>query len=186
MKRFHSGLAAIANLSYFVAQRSNPVSIPKPRPPKSSPARQRPASRLTYLEVYRAAPQERIALIKRGIPAQEAKRIISDLRLGQGEALRALKLSQATVNKKAKQDQALSPDESERVIGVAKLVGQLQAMIEESGDPDGFDAAAWLSQWLREPVPALGGARPFDLMDTMEGQALVSRTLAQMQSGAYA
>lgn len=100
--------------------------------------------------------------------------------------MRALKLSQATVNKKAKQDQALSPDESERVIGVAKLVGQLQAMIEESGNPEGFDAAAWLSQWLREPVPALGGARPFDLMDTMEGQALVSRTLAQMQSGAYA
>ena len=37
-----------------------------------------------------------------------------------------------------------------------------------------------------DPVPALGGARPIDLMDTMEGQALVSTTLAQLQSGAYA
>ena len=59
-------------------------------------------------------------------------------------------------------------------------------MVEESGDPQGFDAAAWLSTWIEEPLPALGGARPVDIMDTMEGQALVSTLLAQIQSGAYA
>ena len=35
-------------------------------------------------------------------------------------------------------------------------------------------------------MPALGGERPVELMDTMEGQTLVSNLLAQMQSGAYA
>jgi uncharacterized protein (DUF2384 family) len=69
---------------------------------------------------------------------------------------------------------------------MAKLVGQLEAIVEESGEPEGFDAAAWMSRWLREPVPALGGARPIELMDTMEGQALVSAVLSQIQSGAYA
>ena len=44
----------------------------------------------------------------------------------------------------------------------------------------------WLSGWLRTPVPALGGTRPIDLIDTMEGQALVSQVLTRMQSGAYA
>jgi uncharacterized protein (DUF2384 family) len=39
---------------------------------------------------------------------------------------------------------------------------------------------------MSAPVPALGGTRPLDLMDTMTGQALVSQVLAQMQSGAYA
>jgi uncharacterized protein (DUF2384 family) len=79
----------------------------------------------------------------------------------------------------------LTPDDRERVIGVAKLVAQIEAMIQDSGDPRGFDAAAWVSRWVNEPVPALG-ARPIDLLDTMEGQTLVSATLAQMQSGAYA
>ena len=72
------------------------------------------------------------------------------------------------------------------MLGLAKLVGQLEAMVEESGDPEGFDALGWLSDWLREPLPALGGNRPIGFLDTMEGQAVVSQALAQMQSGAYA
>jgi putative toxin-antitoxin system antitoxin component (TIGR02293 family) len=149
-------------------------------------AAKRQARELSYLEIYRASPFERISMIKHGIRATEAKRIIADLALGQGAALKALKLAPATVNKKARQDQTLSPGESERVIGIAKLVGQLEAMIEESGDSAGFDATAWMSRWLNEPLPALGGARPIDFMDTMEGQTLVSNTLAQLQSAAYA
>ena len=149
-------------------------------------ATKRQPAEFSYLAVYRASPLERISMIKHGIRATEAKRIIAELAIGQGTALKALNLSPATVNKKAKQDQTLSPGESERVIGIAKLVGQLEAVIEESGNPEGFDAIAWMSRWLNDPLPALGGARPIDLMDTMEGQALVSTTLAQLQSGAYA
>lgn len=141
---------------------------------------------MSYLKVFRATPLERIVMIKHGIRAVEAKRIIHNLAIGQGTTLKALNISQATVNKKAKQDQTLAPDESERVIGFAKLLGQVEAIIQESGNPEGFDAIGWISRWLKEPVPALGGARPIDLMDTMEGQALVATTLAQMESGAYA
>lgn len=141
---------------------------------------------LSYLALYRASPLERIGMIKHGIRATEAKRIINELAIGQGAVLKALNLSQATVNKKAKQNQTLSPEESERVLGIARLVGQLEALIQDSGEPEGFDAASWMARWLNDPLPALGGARPIDLMDTMEGQALVSATLAQVQSGAYA
>lgn len=139
-----------------------------------------------YMEIYRASPADRIRLIKAGVPAAKAKRMISDLHFDQGVLLGALNLKTATVNRKAASDESLSPEESERVIGIAKLVGQLQAMLEESGAPDGFDAPKWLSQWLREPLPALGGQRPVDLIDTMEGQAVVAQSLGQIQSGAYA
>ena len=98
----------------------------------------------------------------------------------------ALSLKTATVNRKAARDEVLSVEESERVVGLAKLVGQLEAMVEESGAGEDFDAPTWLSRWLREPLPALNGAKPIDFLDTMEGQALVSRALAQIQSGAYA
>ncbi|MGE0222116.1 MAG: antitoxin Xre/MbcA/ParS toxin-binding domain-containing protein [Acetobacteraceae bacterium] len=160
------------------------ASLPSTRAAPTRKAR-RVAGELSYLGVYRASPLERIAAIKRGLRATEAKRIIADLAIGQGAALKSLNLSPATLNKKAKHDQTLSPAESERVIGIARLVGQVEAIVQESGDPEGFDATGWMSRWLQESLPALGGARPIDLMDTMEGQALVSVALARIQSGAY-
>ncbi len=140
----------------------------------------------SYLGVFRASPLERISLIKQGISAAQVKSLFADLHIGQGAGFKALNLSTATVNKKAKSGGVLSREESERVIGFAKLVGQLEAMIQDAGNPAGFDARAWMARWLTEPLPAFGGARPADLIDTMEGQALISTALAQIQSGAYA
>jgi putative toxin-antitoxin system antitoxin component (TIGR02293 family) len=139
-----------------------------------------------YAALYHASPLERIALIRQGIPAAEAKRILDDLDLGQGVGLRALNLPVATVNKKAKLGERLTTDESERVLGFARLVGQLEAMVAESGEAEAFDAHGWMARWLMEPLPALGHRRPADFLDTMEGQALIATALAQMQSGAYA
>ena len=141
---------------------------------------------LSYVGVYKATPLERIRMIRQGVAASEAKRMFSELLIGQGAAFKALNLSTATINKKAKQGETLSPDESERVVGFASLVGQLEAMIQDSGDLAGFNPHAWMARWLTEPLPAFGGARPADLVDTMEGQRLVSSALAQIQSGAYA
>lgn len=155
-----------------------PVGVP------ASPKRQSLGT--FYLRIYRQSPWERVEAIKLGLPASEAKRILVGFKVGQGALLRALDLSPATLNKRAKRGQALPVAESERVLGIARLVGQVETMVEESGSTDGFDAAAWLSGWLTEPVPALGSQRPLDLLDTMEGQGLVSKLLAQMQSGAYA
>lgn len=138
-----------------------------------------------YVDIFRATPADRIRMIKDGVAATEAKLMFAALGMTQGGALAALNLSAATVNRKAARNQTLSSDESERVIGVAKLIGQLQAMIDESGDPEGFDAAAWMSRWLKEPLPAIGGQCPVDLLDTMEGQALIGTMLARLQSGAY-
>jgi len=36
----------------------------------------------------------------------------------------------------------------------------LAAIVQGSGDPEGFDAAAWSYSRLNSPVPALGGRRP--------------------------
>ena len=139
-----------------------------------------------YVALFRAAPAERIRLIKAGVPASDVKRFVVELYLDQNVMFGALNLKTATVNRKAARNEALSAEDSERVVGLAKLVGQLEAMVEESGNPEGFDAPSWLSGWLREPLPALGGDRPIELLDTMEGQAVISRILAQVQSGAYA
>ncbi len=80
----------------------------------------------------------------------------------------------------------LSKDESEPLLGVETLIGMVQAMVEQSGEPAGFDAARWVSDWLTKPLPALAGAAPASYMDTFEGQRLVAELLSMSQSGAYA
>lgn len=139
-----------------------------------------------FVTLYKAPALTQVEWVKHGIGARDAKVILDQLRVSRGEALTALHIPVATVNRKARTNAPLSRAEGERVLGVGRLLGQLQSMVRESGNPEGFDAPAWLSAWMRAPVPALGGARPLDLMDTMTGQALVSQVLAQMQSGAYA
>jgi putative toxin-antitoxin system antitoxin component (TIGR02293 family) len=141
---------------------------------------------LGFVALYHAPTLTQVGWVKNGLGARDADRILGQLRFPKGAALHALQIPVATMNRKIRDNTQLSPAEGERVLGVGRLLGQLQAMVQESGNPEGFDAAAWLSEWLSSPVPALGGTRPLDLMDTMTGQALVSQTLAQMQSGAYA
>jgi uncharacterized protein (DUF2384 family) len=97
----------------------------------------------------------------------------------------SLGLSRATVNRKVLRDQALSPEESERVMGMQALIGQVEAMIDTDSAPE-FDAAKWLANWLAAPLPALGGATPASFMDTVEGQKYIGNLLEMAQSGAYA
>lgn len=75
--------------------------------------------------------------------------------------------------------------EEARMSGRACLIAQVQTMVKESGNPEGFDAAKWVDRWIDKPLPALGGQRPGELMDTPDGRALVSNIVACMQSGAY-
>jgi putative toxin-antitoxin system antitoxin component (TIGR02293 family) len=139
-----------------------------------------------YLDLYRASAFDRIELLRAGVPARAVKKFVTALHFDQQVMFSALNLKTATVNKKAARDEVLSIEEGERVIGLAKLVGQLEAMLEAASGEPNFDAETWLSQWLRQPLPALGGTRPIELLDTMEGQGLVARMLAQIESGAYA
>ncbi|PNL02864.1 DUF2384 domain-containing protein [Burkholderia glumae] len=68
---------------------------------------------------------------------------------------------------------------------IEMLTAQVQRMVDESGNPDGFDVQSWLLDWLHSPVPALGGQRPVDYLHTPEGIDLISRLLASAQTGAY-
>ena len=142
--------------------------------------------KLNFVKLFQAGPMERIDLVRQGLPASTAEDIAKGMRIPKDRLLTSLGLSRATVDRNARNNKPMSVDDSTRLIGMARLVGQVQAMVEESGDPAGFDAGAWLARWLEEPLPALGGKVPAQLMDTHDGQALVASMLARMQTGAYA
>ncbi len=94
-------------------------------------------------------------MIRQGVPAAAIGAL--SLRMGTSKEflLSSLGLSRATINRKEKEASVLSRDESERVLGVETLIGMVQAMVEESGEPQGFDAAHCVADWLGKPVPAL-------------------------------
>lgn len=128
---------------------------------------------------------ERVEVIKNGVDPGKVEALAARLGWPKERLLSTLGLARATIDRRIREKKALSPEEGGRVLGLERLVDQVQRMVEESGDPEGFDAGAWVGQWLSEPVPALGGRRPAEYMDTSEGQQLVARIIAQIQSGAY-
>lgn len=139
-----------------------------------------------FAAVYRSSSLDRIEAIKLGVSTRYLLELTKALDMTQESVFGMLGLPRTTMNRKIRDKQPLATDQSERVIGLARLVGQVEAMVQESGDPAGFDAARWVSAWLHQPNPALGERRPIELMDTVTGQELVSGLLARMQSGAYA
>lgn len=153
---------------------------------RSAAARPPQADVENPLWLYRTSPIQRITLVKTGIPATALARLAGRMNMPKDRLASVLGLPRATINRKVSENKPLSVDEGSRVVGMARLVGQVQAMVEESGDPAGFDAARWVADWLERPLPALEGRAPRELMDTAEGQALVANLVARMQSGAYA
>ncbi len=61
----------------------------------------------------------------------------------------------------------------------------LSAIAADGNASAEFDLDHWLQEWLERPQPALGGARPAQLLDSPEGLDSVRKILGSMLSGAY-
>lgn len=163
-------------LTETVTQRSRRLVLPQSRN----------AGGHIYLGYHDASHVDRISLVKAGLPASLLTTLADDMQVTRERLFRWLGIARATANRKIKADDVLSQNDSERALGIARLVGLVEKIVAESGDPVGFDAARWTATWLAQPNPALGGQTPGDYMDTADGRTLVAGLVAQMQSGAYA
>jgi putative toxin-antitoxin system antitoxin component (TIGR02293 family) len=124
--------------------------------------------------------------IRKGVLAKKLLTVSQRMNLTKGQVMEALKFPASTIDRKISQNEKLTPEQTERFVGLESLIDQVQAMVEESGDPKGFDAAKWLGEWIEQPLPALGGDKPSEYLDTVTGQQHISSLIARMQSGAYA
>lgn len=150
-------------------------------------AKQKPISvpKITPLAVYKASHFERIEMIRRGIPAITLNDIVRQMDVSKDSLYVTLRFPASTMDRKIRQNDTLSSEHTERLLGLERLIGQVEVMLIESGHDEKFDASRWVGAWLERPLPALGGSKPADYMDTIEGQEFISRLLAQSQSGAY-
>ncbi|WP_313315853.1 antitoxin Xre/MbcA/ParS toxin-binding domain-containing protein [Pulveribacter sp.] len=139
-----------------------------------------------FVDAYKTPLFDLVEMVKLGIPAEVIAQLAEHMRIPPKRLTDTLGLSQASVQRKVAQQRSLTTSESSRVLGLVRMIGQVQLMVHESGEPEPFDAAAWLAGWLEQVLPALGGRTPAEFMDTAEGQAMVAQLLAQAHSGAYA
>lgn len=139
-----------------------------------------------YLSLFREDPLAQVGLVKQGVAPMVIDGLAGGMNVSKDKLLATLGLRRETIRRRTKANESLSIEESSRVLGISRLIGQVQAMVEASGNPEGFDAATWVGAWLDRPLPALGGQRPAELMDTAEGQAVVANTILRAQSGAFA
>ncbi len=136
---------------------------------------------------FQLSPLERAELVKRGVPARTVQEMSAAMGLPREQLMRAAGLARSTVERKIAARGRLSESESEKLVGLSRLIGQVDAMVREAGEaPADFDAARWFAAWMDEPVAALGGRCPRELLDTADGREAVATLLLQMKSGVYA
>ena len=136
---------------------------------------------------YWLSPMERSQRVKQGVPAREVVTLADAMGLPRDQLMRVTGLARSTVERKIAARARLSEGESEKLVGLSRLIGQVDAMVRESGQaPDDFDAARWFAAWMAQPVAALGGLCPQELLDTADGREALATLLLQSQSGVYA
>ena len=119
-------------------------------------------------------------------PAKLVRNLAVDLHVDIEFVIDTLGLSRRIIFRKIEERKNLDPGQAERVIGMQRLIGQVQAMIAESGDGEEFDAGRWLGEWIDQPLPALGGRRPAEYLGDSAGREWVSQLLRQIQAGVFA
>jgi putative toxin-antitoxin system antitoxin component (TIGR02293 family) len=81
-----------------------------------------------------------------------------------------------TLQRKRTEHSALSPDESDRLARLARLLVRAE---------DAFGDRAKAHQWMATTNRALGGERPLSLLDSDTGALEVERVLGRIEHGVY-
>jgi len=119
-------------------------------------------------------------------PAKLVRSLAADLHVSIEFVIDTLGLPRRTIFRKIEENKNLDPGQAERVVGIQRLIGQVQVMTVETANEEKFDAGRWLGEWIDQPLPALGGRRPAEYLGDGAGREWVSQLLRQIQAGVFA
>jgi putative toxin-antitoxin system antitoxin component (TIGR02293 family) len=117
-------------------------------------------------------------LVRNGLPAQALDHMLRELApavAAQAEIYRVVG-SARTLQRKRTTHSALSPDESDRLARLARMVVRAE---EALGD------VAAAHRWLAKPNRSLGGDIPLHLLDSDAGALAVAQVLGRIEHGVY-
>ncbi|MEP6956318.1 MAG: antitoxin Xre/MbcA/ParS toxin-binding domain-containing protein [Chthoniobacterales bacterium] len=121
------------------------------------------------------SPFEQIETIRSGIATQVFDQLAAALGVGKEALARKLNINAQTLRKR--KSRVLSADEAEKSLRVARIFAFATEVLE--GEEDA-------RQWLNDTIPALGGKRPLDLLDTDIGAQQVTNLLGCIKWDLYA
>ncbi|MGH7936284.1 MAG: type II RES/Xre toxin-antitoxin system antitoxin [Chthoniobacterales bacterium] len=121
------------------------------------------------------SPLEQIETIRKGIAAQVFDQIAAALGVGKETLARKLNINAQTLRKR--KSRKLSADEAEKSLRVARVFAFATEVLGSENDA---------RYWLNQNIPALGGKRPLDLLDTDVGAHEVNNLLGGIKWGMYA
>lgn len=142
----------------------------------------------SFVTSIRAAnPLQLIATERKGVASVFVKDLSKHMEIPAQRMFAILGVPKATAEKKVAAGELLSGSGGRAALGIAKLLGIANEIVENStaAEAKDFDTAKWLGQWLERPQPALGGRTPGELIDTPTGLEVVAKLLGAIQSGAY-
>jgi putative toxin-antitoxin system antitoxin component (TIGR02293 family) len=120
------------------------------------------------------SPIEQIETIRKGIATQAFDQLAAALGVGKEALAEKLNIKAQTLRKR--KSRVLSPSEAEKSLRVARVFALATEVLgsEERG-----------REWLNDEIPALGGKRPLDLLDTDLGAEQVANLLQAIKWGVY-
>jgi putative toxin-antitoxin system antitoxin component (TIGR02293 family) len=113
--------------------------------------------------------------VKAGLPVRTFRAVADALGVSDAELARVAGISGTTLTRR-KRTGSLSPEESDRVLRIARLLARSAEAFGSS------DAAA---AWLKEPNLALGGATPLAYAETEVGAREVENLIGRLEHGVY-
>ncbi len=120
-------------------------------------------------------PFEQVETIRTGMAVQVFDQLALALGVGKEALARKLNINAQTLRKR--KSRVLSADEGEKSLRVARVFGFATEVL-------GTEEKA--RQWINDQIPALGGKRPLDLLDTDVGAHEVTNLLGCIKWGLYA
>ena len=118
--------------------------------------------------------QETIDVIRATLPPTVVSEAMDFLSAPRNELLAALRIPVSSFHRKLTTKQALSPEETERVMRLADITRTATGA---------FGGQSEARAWLNAANIALGGQSPFSLLDTDAGAGQVRRVLAAVNYG---
>ncbi len=133
------------------------------------------AAVLDAIVSLRPTPQQTIERIRAGLPYSALEALAKSLEIPTEEVSRIFSIPVRTLMRR-KKSHRLTAEESDRLARVARVLAHAVDTLETR------EAAV---DWLKSPIPALGGATPLSLLDTDTGIREVQRILGRIDHGVF-
>lgn len=131
----------------------------------------------TALSFMSNSAEEIIRHTREGVPARSVAEISNLLEMPRTSFYEAVHISRSTNEARIMKNQRLPPDDSDRIVRVARVLERAIGV---------FEGSQSARQWLKRQIRSLGGVAPISLLDTQTGYELVMDTLGRIEHGVVA